>query len=262
MPQKKDPLVESFAKTVNYTSAPVRRSFTDAIGKNDDGKAAPSPLARILRGASGLRGGGRGGRTRLATYLTLLWVLRKRDHSSTRPPRVWASLIGLQDPGGDGARAVRDSLTTLEERGFLIYDKSEPDYPIIKLLREDGSGKPYSSPVSVRKGARAKQPYFRVPSALWETELIGSLSGPALAMYLLCLRLVRLDQGDPRVWFPPSNFQERFSLSDSTRKSGLRELVEEGVLIEEWASTDEEGGESYRMRRRKIYTIEDQYLPD
>lgn len=263
MSRKKRSLVESFARSLNYTPASVRWSFTDAQDSpTSDAVPSPSPLARILRGASGLRGGGRGGKTRLATYLTLIWVLRGGDHSSTRPARVWASVMGLADPSGDGARAVRDSLTTLEKRGFLIYDKTDPEQHLIKLLREDGSGVPYSSPVAAQKGVKASAPYFRIPSALWETGLIGTLSGPALAMYVLSLRLVRLDQDDPRVWFPPSTFQERFSLGDSTRKNGLRELVEAGVLIEEWASTDSEGGIGYRMRRRKIYTIEETYLPD
>lgn len=105
------------------------------------------------------------------------------------------------------------------------------------------------------------QPYFRVPAALWEKGLIGKLSGPGLAMYVIVMRSVRTDRDSNKVWFSPATFKERFALGDSSRKAGLRELVERGVLIEEWESVDATGGTEYRTRRRKTYTVEEAYAP-
>lgn len=214
-----------------------------------------------MRGRSGSGGGGRGGGTRLAVYLTLLWALRAGEHESDRPARFWAELIGLEDAGGAGARSVRDSFQELAKRGFISIDSGVVTQPIIQLLREDGSGRPYSKAVAARAGQTVPEPYFRIPAALWEKGIIGRLSGPGLAMYVVVMRVLRTDHENNKVWFSPSTFKDRFSLGDSTRKTGLRELVEHGVLIEAWESIDSTGGTGYRTRKRKTYTIEDAYAP-
>lgn len=248
-------LAKRFGEKVNHTSASVRWSFTDA---DDEGR---SPLASIMRGGRGNGGGGRGGGTRLAVLLTLLWALRGGNHDSDRPARFWAELIGLDDPQGAGARIVRDSYRELATRGFLSVDAGIHGQPLIQLLREDGSGKPYSSPVASERGQHVPEPYFRIPAALWERGLIRRLSGPGLAMYVIVMRTVRTDHENNKVWFSPTTFKDKFALGDSSRKAGLRELVEQGVLIEQWESVDSTGGTEYRTRRRKTYTIEDVYAP-
>lgn len=242
-----------FSQAVRHSAAPIRYSFTDAT----DG--VPSPLASVMRGAKG-SGGGRGGGTRLAVLLTLIWVLRSGLHDSDRPARVWAELIGLEDPKGDGARAVRDSLHELAKRRLLSVDSVDGQL-LVQLLREDASGRPYSSPVASKPGASVPEPYFRIPAALWENGVIGKLSGPGLAMLVIVMRTLRTDLVSHKIWFSPSTFKEKFSLGDSTRKAGLRELVEQGVLIEEMASTDAEGGTDYRLRKRKTYLVEPAYWP-
>lgn len=255
MPDSQINLAKKFGAAVHHTSAPVRWSFVDV---DDEGT---SPLASIMRGGRGSGGGGRGGGTRLAVLLTLLWALRGGNHDSDRPARFWAELIGLDDPKGSGGRAVRDSYRELNRRGFLSVDDGIHGQPLIQLLREDGSGKPYSSPVASRSGQHVPEPYFRIPATLWERGLIGSLSGPGLAMYVIVMRTVRTDHQSNKVWFSPKTFKEKFALGDSSRKAGLRELVEQGVLIEQWESIDSHGGTEYRTRRRKTYTIEDAYAP-
>ncbi|WP_141392929.1 hypothetical protein [Glutamicibacter sp. BW77] len=248
-------LSAKFSEALKHSGAPIRRSFTDA----QDNEL--SPLASLMRGSRGQGGGGRGGGTRLAVLLTLLWVLRAGHHDSDRPARFWAQLIGLNEPKTDGARAVRDSFHELAKRKLITVDSVIPGTLLIQLLREDGTGIPYSSPVASQVGGAVTEPYFRIPPALWETGLISELSGPGLAMFVIVMRSVRSDRPQNKLWFSSASFKERYSLGDSTRKSGLRELVEHGVLIESYESVDDTGGTEYRTRRRKTYTVDPAYLP-
>lgn len=213
-----------------------------------------------MSGRSARRGGGgRGGRTRLALLVTLIWVSAAPPHDSTRPARFWAELIGLDDPTTTGARSISESLVDLEKRGFIVLDHAVGGMPpIVQLLKEDLSRNLYSVP-GAKKDDEAIEQYFRVPKALWMSGIIQEMSGSALAMYLLVLSQVRSDDVEPKVWFSPATFKERFGLGDSTRKTGLRELVDLGILIEQVESLDNSGGTANRTYRRKTYSLDLRY---
>lgn len=216
-------------------------------------------MAGIMSGRSARSGGGgRGGKTRLAVLISLLWVLAAEPHVSSRPARFWAELIGLEDPAVGGARAVMSSLKELEKRGFVrITESKDGSPPTVQLLNESLNGRDYSVPGNVKKGP--VDPYFRIPQFLWTSGLIASLSGPALAMYLVVLSVYRNDIDDYRVWFSQATFKDRFALGESTRKAGLRELVAAGVLTDYTESVDFEGETGNRTFRRKIYRLEAAY---
>lgn len=256
-------LVAQMAERLHHSSAPIRTSFTDAGRDDASGNATPSALAKVLRGTSGRRGAGRGGGTRLAVLLTLLWVLRGGDHSADRPARFWATLAGLDDPEGNGGRAVRDSLSALHARDLVDYANfsDRPKVSYVRLLREDGSGKPYSSPVAHAPGEPVPQQYFRIPASMWEDGMLGRLSGPGLAIYVISMRILRTDNQEARVWISPDSFRERFGLSEGTRKEGFRELVRQGIVTESQQVIDSSGGAGYRRFRRKVYTFDDRYRP-
>jgi hypothetical protein len=204
-------------------------------------------------------GGGRGGKTRAAVLLSLLWVLAAAPHVSNRPARFWGELIGLEDPDAAGARAVLSSLSELEKRGFIGLEYSEPGLPpTLQLLKENGSKEVYTVPGAAKGGAA--EPYFRVPDYLWTSGAIRTLSGPALAMYLVVLSVHRSDIEDYRVWFSPSTFKQRFGLGDSTRKTGLRELVEAGILMDFDESLDSAGETGNRTYRRKTYRLDTKFV--
>ena len=122
--------------------APVRRAF---IERTD---TAPSPLSRLLSGTNASRGGGgRGGRLRIALLVTLIWRLARSPHSTIRPARYWAELLHLDDPEGDGARAVRSTLLELERRGFVRTESRGPGkVPEIILCDESLNGLDYRLP--------------------------------------------------------------------------------------------------------------------
>lgn len=234
--------------------APLRRGFVTS------GADLP-PLAQIMSGRSaGRGGGGRGGKTRLALLLSLIWVLASKPHSSNRPARFWAELIGLEDPESKGARAVRASLAELEKRGFVVVEPGEEGHPpTVRLLTEDMSGKPYTIPGSPEAGGH--EAYIRVPEILWTGGGIERLSGPALAMYLVVLTLYRSSDDERRMWISPASFKERYGLGESTRKTGLRELVEAGVLLDFSESVDAFGETGNRTYQRKTYLLNDEFKP-
>lgn len=251
-PQKDGALGKSPYGNRKGAGAPVRRGFIERV---DEG---PSPLSLLLSGANASRGGGgRGGRLRVAVELTLLWQLARSPHTTIRPARYWAELLQLDDPEKAGARAIRNTLLELERRGFVrTEDRGPGKVPEIILCDETLQGSDYKLPYlqAIEEGREGQTSYFRVPETFWSTGLCASLSGAGIAMYLIALS--RAGWGDnPSFWISPSRFGEEYGLGDSTRKKGLRELVDQGVLTHELQSIDRSGHAGYRRFQRSVYTI-------
>lgn len=227
--------------------APVRRSFVERA----EGGAQATPLAEVLSHRSGNRrgGGGRGGGTRLALELSLLWVLAKRPHETERPLRFWAELLGLPDPQVAGADRIRSAMRGLEERGLLAISSAEtPGYPSTVRLKNEVTKGPYGIPTG--KG----DPYLRVPEAFWTRGLVSELSGPGVAMYLVVLAVHGPETES--VWFRAESFRSRFGLAESTRKAGLKDLVDNSVLE---VSSEPIGSSGGRTWRRNVYALAPQY---
>jgi hypothetical protein len=232
--------------------APVRDSFFTA----SDAVAAPHALASLVNGPRG-SGGGRGGRTRVLLYLTLLWVAGGGDHSTTRPAHWWAELLSIPDPDGAGSRVIRSTWDELERRGFVSIDRAATsgDTPKIRPLLEDGSGRPYTIPVG-----RGGDTYRRIPDIAWQGLFHSNeLSGPGLVMLLVTLRTYG-QAGGGFLTFPRDYVRTEYGISDSTRKAGLRNLVALGVLDVEGIS-GEDGGTGPRRRGRNIYELNPAYFP-
>lgn len=226
--------------------APLRDAFFITSRDGD----TLHPLASLMNSRSG-SGGGRGGRTRVLLYLSLLWVAGGSDHSTRRPARFWAELLGLRDPSGAGGRAVRSSWQELEHRRFITVTPAATsgDSPTIRPLKEDGSGDPYEIPRGLDGDT-----YRRIPDIAWR-RLFSSedLSGPGLAMYLVALRAHGQARNQPLV-FPRGHFKSEYGLGESTRKSGLRNLVSLSILEEQGLSV-ETGQGSDRKRGRVRYDL-------
>lgn len=124
----------------------------------------------------------------------------------------------------------------------------EPDHPpMITLLREDMSGRPYLAPTD-----RDGDYYFRMPEALWLLGGLAELPGAAVTMAVMAHRI--RDRRNDEVWFGRKRFTERYAISDSTRKKGLDGLVDHRVLRRRVDSTDIAGDTTHRRRRRAVYT--------
>lgn len=232
--------------------APVRRGFIERA------EGAQSPLSLLLSGTNASRGGGgRGGRLRVALVLTLLWQLAKSPHTTIRPARYWADLLQLDDPERAGSRAIRSTLLEIERRGFIrTEDRGPGKVPEIILCDETLRGIDYKLPFlqAIEEGNAGATSYFRVPESFWSTGLCAKLSGAGIAMYLIAMS--RAGWGNaPSFWLSPSRFGEEYGLGDSTRKKGLKELVEHGVVTHEIHSIDRSGHAGYRRFQRSVYTV-------
>jgi hypothetical protein len=237
--------------------APVRNLFVA-----NDAPGVRPPLAQLLSsGPTG--GGGRGGQLRVKMYLSLLWVCAKAPYAAVRPGRAWAALLGLEDPAGKGARRVQAAVRDLADRGMVSVEDRGGWASAITPLIEHGTGKPYSSPSETHNrltqnraspAVLALHRYFRLPSGLWTSGLIGELSGPGLAM-LLVLRCEQQGRDGKAVWFSPDRAENRFGLAESTRRQGLAELRDRGLVTTTSQRLSESGDFIDVYRRRKVHTL-------
>lgn len=234
--------------------APVRDEFFH----HDVDGVRQYPLARLMSSRS-TSGGGRGGKTRVVLYLSLIWVAAGGDHSTDRPARFWAALLGLPDPDGAGARVVRSTWSELQARRLVEITPGEHAgaVPTVRLLREDGSGRPYTIP-----DGRAGETYRRIPEFAWRRLFAEpELTGPGLALYLVAVRTAYRARRLEELTFPTAYFRTEYGLGESTRKSGLRNLTDLGVLVPHRRRMDDFGDSSRRARMRYVYDLLEDYAP-
>lgn len=248
---------EAFNRVVRFQQnrfgkgTPLRDDFFKSVRQD----WSHHPLASLMNARSG-SGGGRGGKTRVLLYLSLLWVAGGGDHTTTRPAWFWADLLGLPDSKGAGGRAIRSNWEELQRRNFVAIEsgKASGDLATIRALKEDGSGDAYEIPTG-----QPGDTYRRVPEAAWRTLFhTTDLTGAGLTMYLVSLRTFGQARGNP-LTFPRSYFRGEYGMSESTRKAGLRNLVELGVLEAEGTSV--ETGAGVRRRGRTNYSLLPLYEP-
>lgn len=237
------------AEAVKRDACPLRRSFVEKPEGSEDG--APTPLASLLRTRD--LAGGKGGGLRIALLLTLIWVNARPPYSTSRVAAYWAELLDMDDARGDGARAVRDALHELADRG-LVGLRSTGSRTEIFLLNEAEPVAPDGKP-ALYEPPYGSEPYLPVPRSFWTQGLAGGLSGAGIAMYLCALAMTRSD--DPEFFISTSFFDERYGISRSSRKRGLSELTERGVLtvrVEETLDTN-----TFRRVRRNVYRLAKAY---
>ena len=188
------------------TGVPLQESF---IRRENAASAPPPPLTQLLRG-------GQGGEVRLKLYLTmsLLAVSAPYDIRPI-PARSWASALGLDDPGRNGARRISDAIDWLAEHKLLVAERRQGTPGTVRLLSQDGTGGPYTRPSPVGR-------YVRLPLGLWEQGWIVRLSGTALALLIV---LLDLQGGRPGPqWISPAQARRRYDLSPDTWTKGIKEL--------------------------------------
>lgn len=206
--------------------APVRNRFfvREVLGAQDP------PMARVLRGGRG----GRGGDVRFRLYLSLLWLVRD-DPVLSFPARAWAALLGLQEPESKGARRIKDALRWLDEHDLLRLEKVVGHDSLVHLRDDGGSGEPYELPGAaynrLRGDPAAAKPhlYIRVPGVVWSRGWVSILSGPAVAMLVVLLYETQRSKSN-EVWFSPSVANLRYGLSEDTRGKGIAQLAQAGLI--------------------------------
>lgn len=242
-----------FSERINRDAAQVRNDFIVAPSATE----APA-MTQLLRGGRG------GGVVKLKVLLSMLWVSVAQPFDVTEPARVWATLIGLDDPEGKGAARVNAAIRTLTTSKYLRVER-KPGLPShVFLMNETGNGEPYSKPSDYwapgnkrSEDANDRFRYISLPSDFWLNGWITVLSGPAVAMYLALLQQSNLRSGQPTrqdFWFSPSVAARRYGLTDITRSRALRELEEHDLIT---ISKRVVGlGSISHMRVRNTYRVE------
>lgn len=233
--------------------APIRTTFIGSYALSQEKPDGVPPMARILRG-------GRGGEVRLKLELSFLWFAVNPPHDLTFPSRVWATLIGLDDPEGRGTRRVRQAITALAAEN-LIRVIGQPGQPNkIFLLDEGGNDSSYVLPgeaynKSKGSGQEWRHRYIQIPDTLWTNGWLATLSGAALAMLLVLFgELGQKDASKTDIWFSPSQAKKIYGLSEDTRSKGLRELRGAGIITARKRSASKDVLDFRRLRN--MYRIE------
>jgi hypothetical protein len=143
--------------------------------------------------------------------------------TTTHDSLVWARLLDAEATASTaGARtAAWRTLGRLQERRLIARargSKSNRDIAVT-LLREDGSGQPYTHPAAAAVVEPADW-YLRLPVAFWTRGYDAKLGMPGLAMLLTVAR--------ERPWssFPAEKMPEWYGWSPDTAERGLRELLD------------------------------------
>ena len=230
----------SLAERVVRDACPLRRSFVE----RPEGATEPTPLSRLLRTQGDA--GGKGGGLRVSLLLSLIWLCAKEPYTTARVAAYWAELIGRSDPRDEGARAIRDCLHELQERGVISLVARGPrvEIGLNSETSSVGHPRPYLPPYDI-------EPYLPVPRTFWTRGLAGDLSGAGVAMYLVSHAMTRHDE--PDFFLSGEFFEERFGISRSSKKRGLAELVKHGVL--EVRSDSSIDIQTWRNIRRNIYSL-------
>lgn len=175
---------------------------------------------------------GRGAEVPLKLYLGLMWLSSKPPYDSQLAANAWARVLDLPNPDGTGARRIQNAAARLASDDLkLIQLEPRPGQTSkIVLLREDGSGEPYSLPKGrYDRGKQRQDTYFNVPPMLWTSGHMQNLSAAALVMLLIVLEESRGKTGPQ--WWSVDTFHKRFHINKDVRAKGTKELTERQLLI-------------------------------
>lgn len=202
-----DEVVEAFlARSKRGGSVPIRNAFVQG---GQQASPAPGPLAGLVR---------RHDERALDLKLLHQCVAVGGGHDVTAAAVTWARALGLYHPN-QGPAAVSKVWHRLADAGLVRKERSGR-LAEVTLLKEDGSGAPYTHPY------RARERYFKVPFEYWTADerWYRTLSLPAKAVLLIALSL------RTEFYLPVEKAKEWYGISRDTAETGLRELRKKGLL--------------------------------
>ena len=189
----------------------VRHSFVQG---GSQGKPVPGPLHRMLAAHD----------ERALDLFLLHRALVSAEPWTSRPldSRVWARALGLHHDADQGVTAVSKAWRRLEGTYRLVDRGRSGRLTVLTSLREDGTGKAYTSP---NGGTRAER-YFTLPFDYWtgEQRWYTTLTFPAKVMLLVSSTL------KPGFVLPTEKARDWYGVSTESAERGLRLLRESGLL--------------------------------
>lgn len=208
--------VDAIVEISNRRSTfPLRRSF---IQSGQGPSARPGPLAHLVSA---------GDRRSLVLYLLLRTKASAPPWNTALPAAAWARALGHDLPESKSARsAVSRCWQRLDALKLVRRDRRDRMADVY-LLKEDGSGDPYSELGSSR------EPYIQIPLALWtdgpseEARWYQVLTLPELTVLMIGLSL-----GD-QFWIPFDQASKWYGVSADTLSRGVNGLASRELLLVE-----------------------------
>lgn len=212
-------------------------------------KAGDPLLAKILRVPRG------GGAVALKTYLVICLRATAKPYSVTISAARVAELLGLISLSDGDVESSARRANALKRVNRAINRLGGGEY---SLLRREG-GKGVASqlfvllPGSNEEWREPTSPYVSIPIQFFERGYVFSLSGRAIALYIILRELIEGRKGENagEAWVSGDRKQE-YGLSDDTWTRATQELEEIGLLKSWYVPNQDNLGE---LRRRKVYKL-------
>lgn len=207
-----DETVDEIVALAGRAAVPIRVEFLQR--RDAEGVEQPGVLADFVRSGD-LRG--------LILYLLMLTKASSEPWDVALPSAVWARALGMDLPQSNTANStISKAWKRIEDRGLIARGRRKR-MAEITLLRESGSGRPYTHPGS------DKERHLKLPHSFWldgppSDRWFRQLALPELAMLLISLS--RLD--DFRL--PLESVPEWYGISADTAHRGLHGLESHGLI--------------------------------
>jgi hypothetical protein len=190
--------------------APLRRTFVQGGSQRNP---KPGPLAQFAHA---------GAHRAFDAYLLLVALATGAPYDVGRDAGVWIRLLGL--PQGENDAATMTKVWRWLADHDLIERTRRGRQSAPKLLREDGSRKPYEPP------SGQGDPYFRVPFAFWLENDDGLPPYRQLSLAAKTMLLIALSRSNRTFAFKAARAPAWYGISEDTAGKGLRELCEYNFL--------------------------------
>lgn len=196
---------------------PLRKTFVQQPKGSDPVEGRPSPRASVLYDLVNTRN------QRALDMLLLLHALQPILDGTPLSLAAWAHILSVKSPAD--ATAVTRAIDTLEKLGLVVRE-DDSRAPVIRLLREDGSRKPWHKP-----GAEDEEGpgFFVLPHAYWDIGMAEELTMPGKAMLLILLSETQ-NPKTPAFSMAVERAQPWYGVSERTAERGYRELDKTGLL--------------------------------
>ncbi|MGK2938444.1 MAG: hypothetical protein ACSLFR_11665 [Solirubrobacteraceae bacterium] len=207
------------------SSVPIRRSFLRA----EEQPQQPGPLAKFVRGRRALA---------LDLWLLLHAGAAGGDWDVRQPAMSWARMLDMPQTGSSETTVSRN-WSWLEERR-LVRTERVHRVRNVYLLREDGSGRPFTRPTGSGRG------FFKLPYAYFADRIHKDLGLSAKATLLICLAQA------PTFTLPMERAASWYGVSPDTLLRGLDDLRDREYL-KSWSRAKK------APRTRFGFTMENHY---
>lgn len=195
--------IEDLLERSGRAAVPLRTSFAYKRG-------GLSPLARLVM-ASDQRA--------LQAYLLIHAVCSSEPWDCCYPSHTWVRTHGLRKNAElTSARAAVSKTHRRLANAKLLAVARRGRLAQLTLLKEDGSGEPYSRPLT------RSDPWFSLPYFYWSTNDYQRLALAETAMLLVALSL------PPRFYLSFESMKRSYGISGQTARKGMNGLERRGII--------------------------------